>query len=70
MDKNDIMKGIRVMRGMSREQAAHEIGVAPQTIGSWERGDTEPGRRYLVSMAKAYRVSIDQLVGLEDMVAN
>ena len=69
MDKNDIMRGIRVMRGMSRDQAAHEIGVAPQTIGNWECGRTEPNRQYLVSMSKAYHVSIDQLVGLEDVVA-
>ena len=68
MDQHDIMRGIRVIRGMSRAQAARAIGVTPQTIGSWERGDTEPTRPYLVSMAKAYHVSLDQLVGLTDVV--
>ena len=69
MDKNDIMRGIRVMRGMSRAAAAREIGVTTETIGRWERGDSEPTRPYLIAMAKAYRVSIDQLVGFEDVVA-
>ena len=68
MDQHDAMRGIRVLRGMSRSQAAKAIGVSPQTIGSWERGDTEPTRPYLVSMAQAYRVSLDQLVGLADVV--
>ena len=68
MDQNDTMRGIRVLRGMSRSQAAKAIGVSKQTIGSWERGDTEPTRQYLVSMAQAYHVSLDQLVGLTDVV--
>ena len=64
MNQNNTMRGVRVLRGMSRAQAAKEVGVTPETIGRWERGDSEPTRPYLIAMAKAYRVSIDQLTGL------
>ena len=68
MGKNDTMRGVRVLRGMSRTQAAKEVGVTPETIGRWERGESEPTRPYLIAMAKAYRVSIDQLVGLASVM--
>ena len=69
MNKNDTMRGIRVLRGMSRSQVAESIGVTPETIGRWERGESEPTRPYLISMARAYGVSIDQLVGEKALVS-
>ena len=69
MDQNDTMRGIRVLRGISRSQAAKAIGVSKQTIGRWERGDSEPTRQYLVSMAQAYHVSLDQLAGVSDVIS-
>lgn len=69
MNKNDTMRGIRVLRGMSRSQVAEAIGVTTETIGRWERGESEPTRPYLISMARAYGVSIDQLVGEKALVS-
>lgn len=68
MDQHDTMRGLRVLRGMSRAQAAKEVGVTPETIGRWERGDSEPTLPYLIAMAKAYHVSIDQLTGLASVM--
>ena len=65
----DTMRGIRVMRGMSRSDAAELIGVTAETIGRWERGDSEPTRPYLISMARAYGVTIDQLVGMTELIS-
>lgn len=69
MNQDDTMRGIRVLRGMSRSQAAEAIGVTTETIGRWERGESEPTRPYLISMARAYGVSIDQLVGEKALVS-
>ena len=69
MNQDDTMRGIRVLRGMSRSQVAEAIGVTPETIGRWERGESEPTRAYLISMARAYGVSIDQLVGEKALVS-
>lgn len=65
----DTMRGIRVMRGMSRSDAAEQVGVTAETIGRWERGDSEPTRPYLISMARAYGVTIDQLVGMTELIS-
>ncbi|WP_278591483.1 helix-turn-helix domain-containing protein [Olsenella uli] len=65
----DTMRGIRVMRGMSRSDAAERVGVTAETIGRWERGDSEPTRPYLISMARAYGVTIDQLVGMTELIS-
>ena len=69
MNQDDTMRGIRVLRGMSRSQVAEAIGVTTETIGRWERGESEPTRPYLISMARAYGVSIDQLVGEKALVS-
>ena len=69
MNQDDTMRGIRVLRGMSRSQVAEAIGVTTETIGRWERGESEPTRTYLISMARAYGVSIDQLVGEKALVS-
>ena len=69
MNQDDTMRGIRVLRGMSRSQVAEAIGVTAETIGRWERGESEPTRAYLISMARAYGVSIDQLVGEKALVS-
>lgn len=65
----DTMRGIRVMRRMSRSDAAERVGVTAETIGRWERGDSEPTRPYLISMARAYGVTIDQLVGMTELIS-
>ena len=69
MNQDDTMRGIRVLRGMSRSQVAEAIGVTTETIGRWERGESEPTRPYLIAMARAYGVSIDQLVGEKALVS-
>ena len=69
MNQDDTMRGIRVLRGMSRSQVAEAIGVTAETIGRWERGESEPTRAHLISMARAYGVSIDQLVGEKALVS-
>lgn len=69
MNPGDTMRGIRVMRGLSRSDAAKKVGVTPETIGRWERSDSEPTRPYLIGMAIAYGVTIDQLVGMSSPIA-
>lgn len=68
MNPCNAMRGIRVMRGMSRAEVAHKVDVTPETIGRWERGDSEPTRPHLILMAKAYEVTLDQLVGMAETV--
>lgn len=70
MGSKNAMRGVRVLRGITRGEAADGIGVTAETIGRWERGDSEPTRPYLIKLAEMYGVSIDQLVGIEDVVTS
>lgn len=61
-------KRLRQCRGTkpAREIAA-VLGVAEQTLTSWERGRAEPGCATLVALAKHYGVSVDWLLGLTNL---
>lgn len=50
---------------LSSEDIAKVIGTSKQTVANWING-TSPKADFLVELAKAYKVSVDWLVGLSD----
>lgn len=48
--KREIFKKLRKSRGLSQEEAADRLDVAPSTVGRWERGDTPLSKRDLLAM--------------------
>lgn len=67
MEANESMKTIRHLRRLSRTEAAERIGITLETLGRWERGETEPTLTPLVKMASIYQVSLNKLVGIEQI---
>ena len=53
----------RLSAKMTQAQAAEKIGVDPITIIQWEKGSNKPTKKNLEKMAKAYRCTIDELLG-------
>ena len=47
-------------------ELANKIGVSPNTVSRWERGERIPNMDALISLAKFFNVTIDYLCGLED----
>lgn len=69
MSHKENMRGIRVLRGMTRAQVAEKVGVTPQTIGKYERGEIEPRQDMLVALSRLYDVSLDQIAGVSDVIS-
>lgn len=42
MDYGRILRAVRIARGMTAIDLAKQVGVHPNTIYFWERGDSQP----------------------------
>lgn len=57
------IKKLRNDRELTQKRLAEAIGVTHRTIIRWEQGEGEPGIDDLLTLARYFGVSIDQLVG-------
>ncbi|MCL2820650.1 MAG: helix-turn-helix domain-containing protein [Oscillospiraceae bacterium] len=63
-----LAENLKIMRksmDMTQEDVAEVVGVSPQSVSKWERGDTFPDITLLPSLANLYKTSIDNLIGME-----
>lgn len=58
------LKAARVNAGLTQKQAAAEIGVAKETISSWERKKSYPSTGMLQKIEKAYHIPYDDIIFL------
>ena len=63
----DILKILREEKGIGQVQLANKIGVSKGIISLWENGLREPGMFSLMLLSQYFGVSIDYLVGLEEI---
>lgn len=54
---------LRKKSGMSQEELAERLGVSRQAVSKWECGESLPDTDNLITIAKLYGVSLDELVG-------
>ena len=62
----EILKELRLEKGLSQKQLANELGVLERTVSYWESGSRECDFDTLILIAKFFAVSTDYLLGLED----
>ena len=60
----DNLKELRLERGLGQVELAKEIGVSKGVISLWENGLREPNMYSLILLAKFFKITIDELVGL------
>lgn len=60
-------KEAREARGMSQKFVALSLGVKPPNVSRWEAGVTFPTVENLIALAKLYGVSVDYLLGLDEL---
>ena len=60
----DNLKELRVEHGLGQVELAKEIGVSKGVISLWENGLREPNMYSLILLAKFFKITIDELVGL------
>lgn len=53
------LPAVRVNAGMSQNEWAKAIGVAPSTIYKWEKGDNEPSYNALRKMSELSGIPLD-----------
>jgi Zn-dependent peptidase ImmA (M78 family)/DNA-binding XRE family transcriptional regulator len=58
------LAGFREAAGLTQEAAGHQVGVTRQTIAAWERGDRSPSVEQLARLARTFRVSLADLLGI------
>ena len=59
------LKSLRKGRDLTQEEVAEILGVSPQSVSKWERGDSCPDITFLPALANFYEVSVDTLIGMD-----
>lgn len=58
------LAGLREAAGLTQEEVGRQIGVTRQTIAAWERGERSPSVEQLARLARTFRVSLADLLGI------
>lgn len=53
---------LRKKHGLSQEELAEKIGVSRQAVSKWERAESSPDTDNLISLAKIYNLSLDDML--------
>lgn len=61
----DNLKDLRIEKGLGQIELAKAIGVSKGVISLWENGLREPNMYSLILLSKFFKVTIDELVGIE-----
>lgn len=56
---------LRKKAGLSQEEFAENLNVSRQAVSKWERGETLPDTDNLITIAKLFNVSLDELIDNE-----
>lgn len=67
---NKNLKVLRKEKGISLEELAEKIGVSRQAVSKWESGDTTPDIYNCMSLANFFGITIDELVGIDELKKN
>lgn len=63
------LKKYRIMRNLTQEDVAGYLGITPQSISKWERGECYPDITSLPALANIFETSIDLLIGMDTIRA-
>lgn len=66
----ETLKDLRTAANLTQKQLAEKCNVAQSCIALLEKGRSEANVTTLIALSKAFGVSIDYLVGLEDEFGN
>lgn len=63
------LKKYRMMKNLTQEDVAGFLGLTPQSISKWERGECYPDITFLPALANIFETSIDLLIGMDTIRA-
>lgn len=59
------LKKYRVLKNLTQEDVANFLGITPQSVSKWERGESFPDITLLPALANIFETSIDLLMGMD-----
>ena len=59
------LRSLRKGKNITQEDAAEMLGVSPQSVSKWERGETMPDIALLPSLANFYETTVDNIIGMD-----
>lgn len=63
------LMALRKQHGWSQEYLGIQIGVSRQTVSKWELGSTTPELDKLIQLSDLFELSLDELVGRENIAS-
>ena len=63
METKEIVRDLRMKKGLSQEELAEKVFVTRQAVSRWENGETVPNTETLKLLSKFFDVSINTLLG-------
>lgn len=64
------LRSLRLKKGISQQALGNIIGISQQSVNKYENHDVEPDIRTLIKIADYFGVTIDFLVGREELSEN
>ena len=61
------LKELRIEKGLSQRKFGEILGFSNQTVSFWESGSREPDMDTLIMLADYFDVSVDYLLGRNDV---
>ena len=59
------LKERRIKAGLTQQEVGDRVGVGTSTVGMWESGANQPRASTLISLAKLFGCTVDELLGDE-----
>ena len=56
---------MRKTKGLSQEALAEQLGISRQAVSKWERAESSPDTANLITLAKLYNISLDELLNTD-----
>ena len=63
------LKKYRILKELTQEDVAEFLGITPQSVSKWERGESYPDITLLPALANIFETSIDLLLGMDTIRA-
>ena len=65
MNIGEIIKSLRIEKGMTQTELASLLFTSQDTISLWERNQSLPDVKSVIKMASIFNVSTDYILGVE-----
>ena len=63
------LRKYRLIKNLTQEDVAEYLGITPQSVSKWERGETFPDITFLPPLANIFETSVDMLMGMDTIRA-